>query len=112
MSQAITPKSATNLLRIEAFAQGQGSLQAYVGMALFQDATANALCATVNNVPSNGFYMENRLVHTMVAGTTSATTFKIRIGPSSGTYSFNGASPNRVFGAIPKSIITITEYKV
>lgn len=112
MTQAITPKSTSNILVIEAFAVGAGSLQAYVGMGLFQDTTADALHATVNNVPSNGFYMENRLVHAMAAGTTSATTFKIRIGATTGTYGFNGsAAGTRIFGAIAKSIIKITEYK-
>lgn len=52
------------------------------------------------------------LKHRMVAGTTSATTFKFRAGTNvGGTTTFNGRAGGRIFGAITKSSIVITEYK-
>lgn len=114
MTQAITPKSATNILVIEAtlFIAFSAST-ADISAALFQDSTANAIAAAA------GFYQEtaNRIFgvtirHIMVAGTTSATTFKVRVGsPQIGTVTFNGVASGRRYGAIPKSTMTITEYK-
>ena len=49
----------------------------------------------------------------MVAGTTSATTFKIRLGTASaGTTTFNGVAGARFFGGIMNSGISITEIQV
>lgn len=114
MTQAITPISATNILVIEAtvvcsFSAAAGTLIA----ALFQDTTANALAATATVTTGANFTYTLSLIHTMVAGTTSATTFKVRVGNSAvGTVTFNGASSARLFGAITKSAIKITEYVV
>lgn len=112
MSQAITPKATTNLLEIEVMAFCQGSAQAYVVGAFFQDATANAIAAADVTIASNGFVEQMSLKHIMVAGTTSSTTFSFRMGVSTGTLTFNGASSSRYFGAITKSYIKVTEYKV
>lgn len=113
MTQAITPKSATNVLVIQvtaqcAFSGAAGTLIA----SLFQDATSDALSATAQATAGADFSYTLRLTHTMVAGTTSSTTFRVRVGNSaSGTVSFNGAAAARLFGAITKSSIVITEYK-
>lgn len=113
MTQAITPKSTTNILVIEAVAMLAHSTAAgEMSMALFQDATAAAIAA-------NGAYQTtlpepliHTLCHKMTAGTTSSTTFRIRAGSSAaGTTTFNGKSAGRIYGAIPKSFIRITEYK-
>jgi hypothetical protein len=51
-------------------------------------------------------------VHT-AASSTSATTFKVRIGPATAvTFTFNGyGGTNRLFGGVVASSITITEYE-
>ena len=47
----------------------------------------------------------------MTAGTTSATTFRVRAGlNSAGTTTFNGASSARYYGGTLASSITIKEY--
>jgi ribosomal protein L5 len=47
----------------------------------------------------------------MTAGTTSATTFKIRCGPDVGaTITLNGSASARKFGGVAASRITIKEY--
>lgn len=112
MTQAITPTSATNILKIEAIALLASSVQNNLALALFQDATAGALAAAVTQQFTANVPVMVPLRHTMVAGTTSSTTFKIRGGGSAaGTTTFNGVSAGRYFGAITKSSLIITEYK-
>lgn len=112
LSLAITPKSASNILRIEviAFVGSTGGSGSVTGLALFQDSTANALASGVNAHGGNSAVLFN-LKHTMVAGTTSSTTFTARIGPAAGaTITFNGDTGARKFGGVLASSITITEY--
>jgi len=111
MTQAITPKSTTNTLVIEALLFVASSVTAYVTGALFQDATANALAAG-STTPVGAYAHPILIRHSMTAGTVSATTFRIRAGmQTAGTTTFNGFSSDRLFGAITKSNIKITEYK-
>lgn len=112
MSQAITPKSTTNILYIEVVFRCSISSAQDIIIALFQDSTANALAATsVYQATASGRSILT-LNYKMTAGTTSATTFKLRAGPqSSGTLTFNGTAATREFGAITKSSIRITEVK-
>jgi hypothetical protein len=111
MTQAITPKSATNHLSIEVTFFGAVSTAQDFTVALFQDSTANALAANaVLQLTTNG-EVNLKLTLDMVAGTTSSTTFRVRAGGvNAGTTTFNGAAAARKFGAIPKSNIKITEY--
>lgn len=112
MSLAFTPKSATNILVIQVNAYVSHSAITNLSVVLFQDTTANGL-ATAGFVPSASTYWQNvPLTHRMVAGTTSSTTFKVRVGGSNaGTTTFNGTGGARRMGAISKSGIVITEYK-
>lgn len=114
MTQAITPKSATNILVIEwtMFLYNSAAGAQEMMSALFQDATASALSATADLVTAgtNNVTLSGR--HRMVAGTTSSTTFKIRAGGNNaGTTTFNGQAGSRFLGAIPKSSLEIREYK-
>jgi hypothetical protein len=114
MTQAITPKSATNRLLIEATVLvSNSSAAADLTVALFQDATANALAASQQTFPTSTYIQNISLRHDMVAGTTSSTTLRIRCGGSAaGTTTFNGQAGVRRFGGITVSNIKITEYKV
>lgn len=112
MSQAITPKSATNILVIEALIVGSSSISANVAAAIFQDSTSNALAAADLWRQTATGMANLRVVHRMVAGTTSSTTFKVRAGAhSANTFSFNGNAGIRRFGAISKSALFIREFK-
>lgn len=112
MTQAITPKSTTNKLVITAVFTGATTAVADLVVALFQDSTANALAATAVTSDSASIRRQLTLQYTMTAGTTSATTFRIRAGASAaGTTTFNGAAGARRFGGITLSNITISEYK-
>lgn len=112
MTLAITPKSTTNILVIDVTVSLANSAVVHLIAALFQDSTANALAAINQFQETSGGNRIIRVLHTMAAGTTSATTFKVRAGGSgAGTTTFNGAAGARLFGAITKSSITVTEYK-
>ena len=112
MTQAITPKSATNILVIDSslFISSGGSNQLVA--ALFQDSTANALAVGVQYMLTANGMVVVKTKHTMVAGTTSSTTFRIRGGGLGAvTYTMNGFASGRLYGATTKSNITVTEYK-
>lgn len=115
MTLAITPKTTTNILIIQvvAFLYHSATTGNLAG-ALFQDSTANALCAgsmasALGGSAGGGMFV---LTHRMAAGTTSATTFKFRAGGQiAGTTSFNGIGGSSFFGGTQGSTIVITEYK-
>lgn len=113
MTLAVTPTSATNKLRIEVVFNGaSGNTTDWVTAALFQDATANALAVSAFFQNGTNEFRPIVFSHTMTAGTTSATTFKVRAGPrdAGATVTFNGVSGGRLFGGVIASSITITEY--
>ncbi len=114
MTLAITPKSATNKLRIDVTAvYACSQLQTFVGVALFQDSTANALAAVIQEVFVADGNVTATFAHFMTSGTTSATTFKVRIGANgASTITFNGRVAGRLYGGVMASSITITEIAV
>jgi hypothetical protein len=113
MTLAITPRSTTNILVIEAVVHMANSAasQRFIA-ALFQDTTANALAVGNTTEVTANVIDPVTVFHSMVAGTTSSTTFKIRAGANAaGTTTFNGDSGVRKFGGITFSYMKITEYK-
>ena len=77
----------------------------------FQDSTANALQAAAGYGAAADQAVNHKIIHKMAAGTTSATTFKIRCGPSTGTaYHVNAdTTGTRVFGGISQAVLTVKE---
>ena len=112
MTLAITPTSATNRLVI-IFNAVMGSGGDIVSVALFQDATAGALAAIGELASATTSPISMTLMHTMISGTASETTFKIRFGPNSATSTrFLGASAGDRYGAAGLGTIAIYEIKV
>lgn len=110
LSVTITPTSATNILIIRVLALVGNSANVTVSAALFQDSTAGALIAGCGQVGAASVAGQVSLFYTMVAGTTSATTFKVRIGATSGTTVFNGiGSGTQLFGGVASSYIQVEE---
>jgi hypothetical protein len=115
MTLAITPTNASNILEIRAIASISSSASGATaaGAALFQDTTVGALAAVSTTLAGQYYVNPCVICHTMVAGTTSSTTFKIRAGDSAaGTTTFNGQIGARLLGGVYDSFIVITEYKV
>ena len=110
MTLAVTPKSASNKLKIEVVVNLAVATTGNVIAALFQDSTANALAAVCEYTATSNGNMRLVFTHYMTAGTTSATTFKVRAGcNNAGTVTFNGAQGSRLYGGVMASSITITE---
>ncbi len=111
MTLAITPTATNSKLKIEVVCVFSNHTDHKKGIvALFQDTTANALAAAMDHdMGENGRLRTLSFNHFMTAGTTSATTFKVRAGSTeAGTVGFNGYS-SRSFGGVMSSSITITE---
>ena len=111
MSLAITPRSATSKLVINIVWQGSSNNgPASATAALFQDSTANALAGLTITHAGTNYWFEIVFDHSMTSGTTSSTTFKVRVGPNSAqTLTFNGLGGARTLGGVMASSITITE---
>jgi hypothetical protein len=111
MTATITPSNSSNKLRIDVTVFCASSFGDMV-VALFQDSTANALAAGGHDIINRANAMiEISFSHYMTAGTTSATTFKVRGGQSNAgsTFTFNGDNGARLFGGVMSSSITVTE---
>lgn len=113
MTLAITPTNTNNKLKIDVVIDISHSTTDYRAVALFQDTTTNALAAMRTSNDINGGDEGMTFSHYMTAGTTSATTFKVRAGAyGAGTTTLNGTGGNRKFGGVLASSITITEIRV
>lgn len=113
MTLAITPTSATSKLKIDIVFQGAMSAAGLLAVALFQDATANALAVARETIDASNSRSSISFTHWMTSGTTSSTTFRVRAGPNAAaTVTFNGGSGSRNFGGVLASSITITEIRV
>jgi len=114
LTLSITPTSATNKLVIEANITGASYTTDAIELALFQDSAADAL-ACVQGGPGQGSNTGNfNLSYVMVSGTTSSTTFKIRLGGLKGYPEYINANylGNRVYGGKSMSTLKITEIQV
>lgn len=111
MTCTITPTNPNSQLRFDVQALIGGSNSNYYQMALFQDSTADALTAiSEHNATTNGALTLTMHYVKPTAGSTSAQTYKIRIGPNAnGVVTFNGVNSTRLFSTVTKSTITITE---
>lgn len=113
ISLAYTPKSATNVLfiRIKTHIAVAGAAQVASAICLFKDVDTDALSVGAFTTPDNDRLAECICYHYMVAGSTSAITFKGRVGIALGsTVTINGISGTRRYGGKLFSSIEIIEY--
>ncbi len=113
ITQAITPKNASNILKIEVNVPISSSAAGYNAAALFKDSDADAIAINGKYIDSGstGAVHQITISHIMTAGTTSAITFKVRAGANTGTITFNGYGGGRRWGGALALSITITEYQ-
>jgi len=113
MTLAITAANGNNKLLIQVCVNISLSIAASMAVALFKDSAANAVAAVTqfeSTATGNNLISFN---HFMAAGTTAATTFKVRAGGGgASTATFNGQNAGRLFGGVIASSITITEIEV
>ena len=114
LSLAITPTSASNKLffTTSGACACSGAQEQHV-IALFQDSTANALaCLSQRGTSQTNNDQTLTLSYVMTAGTTSATTFKVRLGSTGGTLTTNGHGGSREYGGVQTTSLTIMEIAV
>lgn len=108
-SQAFTPENAADLLRVRVLGTFGASGANPGAMALFRDATANAVAATIADLASTTRGYEMAVDYIALAGSLSSTTFAMRAGLSTGTISINGTGGGQQMGGVMNSFIEITE---
>jgi hypothetical protein len=110
ISQAFTPTSATNLIRItlSCFAASDTPGGA-VTLALFSSAGADALQAVAMIPEGNGNGAGLTLDYIVSATSTAARTYSVRFGPSSGNAYINRAGGS-VYSTAARSYLTIEEF--
>jgi hypothetical protein len=111
LTLAITPKNASSTLQITATVTVSGGGLVSVAGALFVDSTANAIAANLNTVGGLGYFSSLTVVASISAGSTSARTYKLRIGNSTGgTVYYNRWATGDLYStAGPETRITILE---
>lgn len=109
LTASITPTSATSILLITVTSFFGTSPGNWLLAALFQDSIVNALATAVTYMPTNTAGATTSLAYSMTAGSTNATTFKLRYGPgTAGTCYINGSTVGFANGTL-RTTITITE---
>lgn len=113
MTVTITPLSATSKLIVEVAAHISVNIASGTGAwALFRDSGANAVAAGLStNIGANGA-LPLPIKYSVVAGSTSATTFKLRVGTHTGAaLTFNGENGAGLFDGKMIATMTATEIK-
>ena len=111
LTLAFTPTNAASTLKISASCTAAHSVAgASLAMCLFKDAVADALDVGWATVPTVQYAVPLDIDYEMDAGTTSAITFRIRLGAdAAGTTTLNGASGTRRYGGASVLRITVEE---
>jgi hypothetical protein len=110
MALPITPTNASNYLDIEVHLNGHTNTANIPIAALFQDSIATSIAASSVTDAATTFNIQ-KITYRMLAGTIALTTFKVRAGANSGTFTMNGETGARRLGGVWYSSITITEIK-
>lgn len=113
LTASITPRATTNRLRVRfnAYFHNNCGAQSALVVALFRDSTANAKKGLVET-KADGHAAVITLEFEEEAGSTSATTYKIRFGPSSAAgsgWAANGGSTNNLLGGVDTATLIIEE---
>lgn len=110
MTQAITPvnASSTILIRVD-LVYGVNAPGTSVNAALFVDATANAVKAASSSAAGGVNTATLSFEYSVSATNTSVRTYRLRVGPGSGTMYINGDSSARRFGGVSACTMTVQE---
>lgn len=112
-SVSITPQDAASELEISFFATGTTSTGMFIGAGVFVGTDADAIAGSVAMEQTTGAKQKFQMAWScrVPAGSTSARTYKLRLGPgSSGTAYVNGDEAGvALFGGTAKATITVRE---
>lgn len=113
LDTTITPKSATNRLLVTlTLILSHGTDTASVLAMLFKDSETGARAMAAGTMAAAGAIYTVVVHYEMVAGSTSATTFKARYGSATaGTVTVNGVGGARFYGGVLTSRLEVVEVK-
>jgi hypothetical protein len=110
LAASITPTNASSTIEITATALVGASSAGNVGMSLLQGTTAiNATACRIEGATSTQVL---KITHVVSAGSTSARTYSVRVGPDAGgpvTAFVNGDGGSRYFGGIATATLVVKE---
>jgi hypothetical protein len=110
LSASITPQSASSTIEITATVMVGASSAGNVGMSLLQGTTAiNAAACRIEGATTTQVL---KITHVVSAGSTSARTYSVRVGPDAGgpvTAFVNGDGGSRYFGGIATATLVVKE---
>lgn len=109
LSASLTPKSSSSRVRVRFHGFGSVSTAASIIAALFIDSTASAVHAVASFHAATDYHGVVSFTYEYAPGDTSAHTYKVRVGPSTGTMRMNGSSSARYFGGIAAATLTVEE---
>ena len=112
MTRTITPNAVSNILIIEVTALISTSQNTrFMGVALFEGATANALAAVGIRSATNQEIVPVSFAHKVITVSTSELTYRVRVGTDiAATTDFNGSGGSQKYGGVAASSINITEF--
>jgi len=111
LTGSITPRKTTNLIVVSVIIPVASNGANHLTVALFKDADVNAIAATNVTLSSADYMLQETLEHKLVAGTTGAINFAVRVGPNGGTLYVNGTSVGRRYGGALSAYLKITEFE-
>jgi len=106
--KAFTPRSATSKLIITLTAQVYAATAALSVLGLFKDAGTSPLDARMMTIPGGG-WADQTLTFVEASGSTTARTYRHKIGGISNLIYTNGSSGSRQLGGSLASTMTILE---
>ena len=114
LTKAFTPKAATSILEIVATIHMSAAAAEHLIAALFVDSDADALAAGIQYVGAADSIKTVTVRYIVVSASTSARTYKIKIGTASQNVVMNGivTGPARRLGGALISSLRITEWQV
>ena len=108
LSVTITPKTATNRIRIRFMGFGTMSTQGVITAAAFNGGT-DCVGASLHSIEATGFIRPIVLECEYLPGTTATQTVSIRVGPNTGTMRLNGNMTGRLFGGRMVTSLVVEE---
>ncbi len=114
LTLAITPKSATSRLIIEGVFHISAAAAEQLITAIFIDDTTNAIYAQQEPIAAADEIITVNVSHSLISGSTSTRTYKIRAGTVAQNIVMNGivTGPGRKLGGVMISSLKITEWQV
>jgi hypothetical protein len=112
LAVTISPKFSTSAILVRFVGPFSMSTAGNVGIAaIFRDSVANALAATLEQADAIGYRRHLFIEKRDTPSTTSAITYRVRVGPSTGTMRLNGSTSARDFGGVSVATLIVQEIK-